>query len=50
MSDHQLTGSKVLCRGRKILPPRPHFDLGKWGYPVNIISVCWSIIIILMYS
>jgi choline transport protein len=40
----------VLCRGRKILPPRPHFDLGRWGYPVNIISVCWSLLVIMMYS
>jgi len=39
----------VLIRGRKILPPRPYFDLGRWGYPVNIISVCWSMIIIVMY-
>ncbi|OAL27770.1 hypothetical protein AYO22_03312 [Fonsecaea multimorphosa] len=39
----------VLLRGRKILPPRPHFDLGRWGYPINIISVCWSLIIIVMY-
>ncbi|KAJ5999787.1 hypothetical protein N7481_000196 [Penicillium waksmanii] len=29
----------VLVRGRKILPPRPHFDLGKWGYVINIFSV-----------
>jgi len=40
----------VLCRGRGILPPRPHFDLGRFGYAVNIISVCWSLIIIVMYS
>jgi choline transport protein len=40
----------LLCRGRGILPPRPHFDLGRWGYPINIISVCWSLIIITMYS
>ncbi|RVX66689.1 hypothetical protein B0A52_09502 [Exophiala mesophila] len=39
----------VLIRGRKILPPRPHFDLGRWGYAVNIISVCWSLLIITMY-
>ncbi len=39
-----------LCRGRANLPPRPHFDLGRWGYPINIISVCWSLIIIMMYS
>lgn len=39
----------MLIRGRKILPPRPHFDLGKWGYPVNIISVCWSLITIMIY-
>ncbi len=40
---------QVLIRGRSILPARPHFDLGRWGYPVNIISVCWSLIIIAMY-
>ncbi|OAL24488.1 hypothetical protein AYO20_10646 [Fonsecaea nubica] len=39
----------VLVRGRKILPPRPHFDLGRWGYAVNIVSVCWSLLIIVMY-
>ncbi|KAH0837062.1 putative amino acid transporter [Fonsecaea pedrosoi] len=39
----------VLVRGRKILPPRPHFDLGRWGYPINIVSVCWSLLIIVMY-
>lgn len=39
----------VLLRGRSILPPRPHFDLGRWGYPINIVSVCWSLIIIVMY-
>lgn len=39
----------VLIRGRKILPARPHFDLGRWGYFVNIVSVCWSLIIIVMY-
>ncbi|KAK5274036.1 hypothetical protein LTR96_000636 [Exophiala xenobiotica] len=39
----------VLIRGRKILPARPYFDLGRWGYFVNIISVCWSLIIIAMY-
>lgn len=40
----------LLVRGRKILPPHPNFDLGRWGYPINIISVCWSLIIIVMYS
>ena len=39
----------VLFRGRKILPPRPHFDLGRLGYPINILSACWSIIVIVMY-
>ncbi|KAF2119073.1 amino acid permease-domain-containing protein [Lophiotrema nucula] len=39
----------VLLRGRNILPARPNFDLGRWGYPVNIFSVCWSVIIIVMY-
>jgi len=40
----------VLVRGRKILPARPNFDLGRWGYPVNIISVCWSLMMIIMFS
>jgi choline transport protein len=40
----------LLVRGRHVLPPHPNFDLGKWGYPINIISVCWSLIIIVMYS
>ncbi|KEF59056.1 uncharacterized protein A1O9_03899 [Exophiala aquamarina CBS 119918] len=39
----------VLIRGRGILPARPHFDLGRWGYFVNVVSVCWSLIIIIMY-
>ncbi|KAF2835840.1 amino acid transporter [Patellaria atrata CBS 101060] len=39
----------VLIRGRSILPPRPHFDLGRWGYPINIASVCWSCLVIVMY-
>jgi choline transport protein len=39
----------VLFRGRKILPPRPHFDLGKYGYVVNLISAAWSLLIIAMY-
>ncbi|EXJ58425.1 hypothetical protein A1O7_05850 [Cladophialophora yegresii CBS 114405] len=39
----------VLIRGRSILPPRPYFDLGRWGYPINVISVCWSLVIITMY-
>ena len=39
----------VVCRGRSILPERPNFDLGKWGYAVNIISLLWSIIVVLFY-
>lgn len=39
----------VLIRGRKILPPRPHFDLGRFGYIINIISVFWSLLVIAMY-
>lgn len=38
-----------MIRGRKILPPRPHFDLGRWGWPVNIVSVGWAILTIVMY-
>ena len=40
----------VLIRGRKILPARPHFNLGRWGYPINILSCCWSCLVIVMYS
>lgn len=39
----------VLCRGRGILPTRPHFDLGRWGYLINYLSVAWSFLIIAMY-
>ena len=38
----------LLFRGRKVLPDRPNFDLGKFGYAINIISVGWSILIIVM--
>ena len=39
----------VVCRGRSILPVRPNFDLGRWGYTVNVISLLWSIIVVLFY-
>lgn len=39
----------VVLRGRKHLPPRPHFDLGRWGYAINIVSLLWSIIVLLFY-
>jgi choline transport protein len=39
----------VVFRGRSILPARPNFDLGKWGYAVNIISLLWSVIVVLFY-
>ncbi|CZR67909.1 related to choline permease [Phialocephala subalpina] len=39
----------VVCRGRSILPPRPNFDLGKWGYPINIASLLWSVIVVLFF-
>lgn len=39
----------VVLRGRHHLPPRPHFDLGRWGYTVNIIGLLWSIVVILFY-
>ena len=38
----------LLIRGRKVLPPHPNFDLGRFGYAINIISVCWSSLIIVM--
>lgn len=40
----------VLCRGRQVLPPRPHFDLGRWGYLVNGLSVGWALLTIVMFS
>uniref|UniRef100_A0A0D2YB15 Choline transport protein n=1 Tax=Fusarium oxysporum (strain Fo5176) TaxID=660025 RepID=A0A0D2YB15_FUSOF len=39
----------ALVRGRSILPPRPHFDLGRWGYFVNYISVAWALLTIVIY-
>ncbi|KAJ5222974.1 uncharacterized protein N7469_009214 [Penicillium citrinum] len=39
----------VLVRGRKILPSRVHFDLGKWGYIINVLSVSWSLLICAVY-
>lgn len=39
----------VVMKGRQHLPPRPHFDLGRWGYTVNIASLLWSIIVTLFY-
>lgn len=38
----------LLIRGRKVLPPHPRFDLGKFGFMINIISVLWSSLIIVM--
>lgn len=40
----------LLVRGRKVLPARPNFDLGRFGYAINIISVAWSLLIIVMLS
>lgn len=40
----------VVLRGRQCLPARPHFDLGKLGYPINIASLLWSIVVILFYA
>jgi choline transport protein len=39
----------VVLKGRQHLPPRPHFDLGRWGYAINIASLLWSIIVVLFY-
>lgn len=39
----------VVWKGRQHLPPRPHFDLGRWGYAINIASLLWSIVVILFY-
>ena len=38
----------LLVRGRKVLPARPNFDLGRFGYAINIVSVGWSSLIIVM--
>ncbi|KAK4500262.1 hypothetical protein PRZ48_008451 [Zasmidium cellare] len=40
----------VVCRGRQILPPRSYFDLGRWGYLINWVSLGWSVITLLFYS
>ncbi|OAL26900.1 hypothetical protein AYO22_03844 [Fonsecaea multimorphosa] len=39
----------VVLRGRQHLPPRPHFDLGRWGYAVNVAGLLWSIVVVLFY-
>ena len=38
----------ILVRGRKILPPHPNFDLGRFGLLINVLSVGWSSLIITM--
>lgn len=38
----------LLVRGRKVLPQRKEFDLGRLGYAVNIFSAGWSLLIIVM--
>jgi len=32
-----------------LLPPRPRFDLGKWGYKINVVSLLWSVIVVLFF-
>ncbi|KAH7151172.1 amino acid permease-domain-containing protein [Fusarium sp. MPI-SDFR-AT-0072] len=39
----------ALVRGRSVLPPRPHFDLGRWGYFVNYVSVAWALLTVVIY-
>jgi choline transport protein len=39
----------VVLRGRDKLPARPHFDLGRWGYAINVASLLWSIVVVLFY-
>jgi choline transport protein len=39
----------VVVKGRKWLPPRPYFDLGRWGYAINVTSLLWSIVVVLCY-
>ena len=38
----------LLVRGRKVLPPHPNFDLGRFGLVINVLSVGWSSLIITM--
>ena len=38
----------LLVRGRKVLPSHPNFDLGCFGYAINITSVAWSSLVIVM--
>ena len=42
----------LLVQAWKILPPHPNFDLGRFGLVVNIASVLWSglIIVMLLYG
>ncbi|KAI8658002.1 hypothetical protein NCS57_01180600 [Fusarium keratoplasticum] len=39
----------TLIRGRSVLPDRSHFDLGRWGYLINYISVAWASLVIVIY-
>ncbi|KAF4986134.1 hypothetical protein FGRMN_10971 [Fusarium graminum] len=39
----------TLVRGRSILPSRPHFDLGRWGYFVNYIAVAWALLTVIIF-
>jgi choline transport protein len=39
---------KLIIRGRSALPPSQYFNLGKFGLVVNITSVCWSSLIIVI--
>lgn len=39
----------LLVRGReRVLPPR-YFNLGKWGVPVNAVSVAWVLYLDVLY-
>ncbi|KAF4436314.1 choline permease [Fusarium austroafricanum] len=39
----------AIVRGRSVLPPRPHFDLGRWGNLVNYVSVVWALLTVVIY-
>lgn len=38
----------LLVRGRKVLPSHKNFDLGKFGWAINVLGVMWSALVIVM--
>lgn len=44
-----LKATKVLYQGRSKLPPKRSFSLGKLGYVANALSICWSVLVIIVF-